>query len=115
MALPPDVRRQAEAQVATYCATRVPSELTDEIQIAYSIRGNSITIAERRPPWNPEFGSEWSSQDVARLRYDAAKGTWSLDCATTRGWQRYDFAQPARDVGPLLRAVEEDATGIFWG
>jgi hypothetical protein len=30
-------------------------------------------------------------------------------------WQRYDFAAPAPDGVPLLRAVEQDRTGIFWG
>jgi Protein of unknown function (DUF3024) len=59
-------------------------------------------------------GPEWSSTKVAQLRYDG--GTWTLYCADSNGrWWLYDDAAPAHDVEPLLAAIDEDATGIFWG
>jgi len=30
-------------------------------------------------------------------------------------WWRYDESAPARDVAPLLAAIDDDVTGIFWG
>jgi hypothetical protein len=51
----------AVAQVAAYCEQRS----TDDYRIEHTVRGASITIVERRPPWNPDFGSEWSSLKVA--------------------------------------------------
>ena len=46
--------------------------------IEHAVRGSSITILERRPPWNPAYGSEWSSLKVAQLRYDDRARRWRL-------------------------------------
>lgn len=98
MALPAD----AVTQVEHYC------------EIEHIVRGNAITIVERRPPWREDFGAEWSSTKVAQLRYEGA--SWTLYCPDSGGrWWRYDEAAPARDVAPLLAAIDEDVTGIFWG
>jgi hypothetical protein len=35
-------------------------------------------MVERRPPWNPDLGSEWSSLKVAQLCYDDAARRWRL-------------------------------------
>jgi hypothetical protein len=37
-------------------------------------------------------------------------------CADSNGrWWLYDHAAPARDVAPLLAAIDADVTGIFRG
>jgi Protein of unknown function (DUF3024) len=106
MALPPD----AVAQVERYCGSRV----SDDMRVEHAVRGSTITIVERRPPWSDDVGPEWSSTKVAQLRHDG--GTWTLYCADSNGrWWLYDDAAPAHDVEPLLAAIDEDATGIFWG
>ena len=80
------------------------------------MRGNEITIVERRPPWNPDLGSEWTTSEVARLRYDPSARTWTLRCPTSSG-RRHDYEGlgPARDFGAVLAEIEADPTGIFWG
>jgi hypothetical protein len=114
VALPADVRQAAVAQVERYCETRVPEDMRSHVRIEHSVRGNAITIVERRPPWRDDIGAEWSSTKVAQLRYDGAN--WALYCSDRSGrWWRYDEAAPARDVAPLLAAIDEDVTGIFWG
>ncbi|HEY6691416.1 MAG TPA: DUF3024 domain-containing protein [Solirubrobacteraceae bacterium] len=106
MALPPE----AVARVERYCESRAP----DEMRVEHAVRGNTITIVERRPPWSEDFGAEWSSTKVAQLRFDG--GIWTLYCADSNGrWWLYDHAAPARDVAPLLAAIDADVTGIFWG
>jgi hypothetical protein len=103
MPLPPDVREAAVAEVDRYCDER-----------EHSVRGSAITIVERRPPWSELAGPEWSTTKVAQLRYDA--GLWTLYCSDSSGrWWLYPDADPAPDVAPLLAALGEDATGIFWG
>jgi hypothetical protein len=114
MALPADVRETAVAQVERYCEARVPAEMRSELRIEHRVRGNAITIVERRPPWSQVVGPGWSSTNVAQLRYD--DGMWTLYCADRNGrWWLYDDAAPARDVAQLLAAIDEDPTGIFWG
>ncbi|MEK6252033.1 MAG: DUF3024 domain-containing protein [Actinomycetota bacterium] len=107
---------EATRTVEAFCSSRVPEGLRDEIRIECTRRGKSITIVERRPPWNPDFGPEWSETKVAQLRLDDSAGTWSLYCPDSNGrWHDYDRVGPSQTVEPLLAEVEADPTGIFWG
>jgi hypothetical protein len=116
MPLPADVRDTAVAQLERYCEQRVPEDSRDALRLELGVRGDAITIVERRPPWRADFGPEWSSSPVAQLRYDANARLWSLHYPDSNGrWWLYDDADPAGDVGPLLAAIDEDRSGIFWG
>jgi len=109
----PDIMRVASERVAAYCEAR---SSPGDYRIEHSVRGSSITIVERRPPWNPAYGSEWSSMKLAQLRHDGDTRRWTLYSAgSDERWHRYEFARPAADIAPLLAALDEDATGIFWG
>src|SRR6266508_6155243 len=95
-----------------FCDSRVPEDMRDQMRIECSRRGKSITILEQRPPWNPDFGSEWSSTKVAQLRYDDSVGTWTLYCPDSNGkWHHYDTMRPSQEVEPLLAEIEADPTG----
>lgn len=116
MALPPDVRQTALSKVERFCNERVPEELRAQVRLEHGVRGNAITIVERRPPWSELVGPEWTTSHIAQLRYDEDGRRWTLYCRDSRErWWLYDDAEPAADVGPLLTAIDEDATGIFWG
>ena len=53
---------------------------------------------------------------IAQLRDDGDTRSWTLYSAgSDERWHRYGLARPAPDIAPLLAALEEDATGIFWG
>ena len=53
---------------------------------------------------------------MAQPRYDARSRFWQLYSAGSDDrWHPYEFAAPAADVAPLLDAIEQDRTGIFWG
>lgn len=106
----------AAQRVATFCGKQSPVESRDSYRIEHSIRGKSITIIERRPPWNPASGLEWTSTKLAQLRYDERARVWTLySVGSDDRWHAYEFAPPALDVTPLLEAIEDDRTGIFWG
>ncbi|MFI4991550.1 MAG: DUF3024 domain-containing protein [Solirubrobacterales bacterium] len=112
----PDPYSSALAAVEVFCESRVPEEHRDELRLECSHRGNSITIVERRPPWNPEIGAAWTSMKVAQLRYDKAAGQWLLYCSDSgERWWPYDDVGPSASVDPLLAEIDADPTGIFWG
>jgi hypothetical protein len=116
MALPDEVKAQALREIESFLARKVPPDLADELKFDVSVRGNDVTIIERRPPWNPDFGSEWTASDIARLRYDPSTKTWTLHYPTSSGrWYDYEGLGPARDLRALLTEIEADPTGIFWG
>ena len=113
----PDPREVAFSATELFCETRVPEEHSDEVLVECSRRGNSITIVERRPPWDPErMAPEWSSLKVAQLRWDPATRRWSLYCRdSNERWWPYDQVAPSPSVDPLLAEIDADPTGIFWG
>ena len=116
MPMPPEVLEPALRRIEAFCATRVPDELRDEIRLEQTVRGSSITLIERRPPWSELVGPEWTSMKIAQFRYDAQGRQWTLYAADrNERWHAYDFVEPAGDVGPLLAEVADDPTGIFWG
>jgi hypothetical protein len=116
MALPTEVKDEAIALVATYCATKVPSEHDDKIRIEYRVRGDTITIYECRPPWREDFGPDWTSMRICSMQWDPETRLWTL-YARNRNDRRldYPFIDPASSVMPLLRELENDPTCIFWG
>ena len=111
MPMPAAVRDDAVRHVALFCDNRS----TEDVRLEHSVRGNSITIVERRPPWSELVGPDWTSMKVAQLRYDDNSRTWSLYAADrNERWFLYDDVARARNLGPLLAEIGDDPTGIFW-
>ena len=103
-------------RIRRYCEGRVPSRLRNEIRVELEVRGRSVTIVERRAPWTPEAGPEWTRLQVARFRYLAARAVWLLDWSdSNQRWHAYAAIEPSPNVDALLEEVEADPTGIFWG
>jgi hypothetical protein len=116
MALPELVRRGAEAKVGAFCTRDTPEHVRDQIRLEFTVRGDAITIVERRAPWKEDLGPEWSSQPIAQMRFDAGTLRWSLWWPEwDNRWHRYDGLDPAPDIDVLLRELREDPTAIFWG
>jgi hypothetical protein len=102
------------ARIRKYCQGRVPARLRNQVCIEAAVRGNSVTIFDRRPPWHPNL-SEWSRVRVAQLRYSADTYHWSLYWADRNGrWHRYHDLDPG-PVRDALNEIEADPTCIFWG
>lgn len=114
MALPALVRQLVDGKLKQYCENRIPSHVRDEVRLFHRVRGNSVTLVESRPSfWG---GDEWSRLPIAQFRYDAEAGVWTLYCADRNGrWHEYWDVDPGPDLEDLLREVDDDPTGIFWG
>lgn len=117
MAASDPVPAAAVKAVELYCETRVPAELRDEVEIACRKRGKSITIVDRRAPWNLELaGAEWTELKVAQLRFDPDSSRWSLHWRdSSERWHPYDGIAPSERIDDLLAEIEADPTAIFWG
>ena len=102
--------------VTSYCDRRVPERVRDQMLPEATVRGSAITINERRPSWREGIGSEWTSQKIAQMRYDATTRRWTIYWADRNGrWLRYPPARPARSVKELLEIIENDSSGAFFG
>ncbi len=114
MALSDTVRHQADSIMTAYCERRVPLHVRDKVRMHHECRGDSVTLFEDRPYWdNPK---EWSHMPIAQFRFKRETGKWVLYCADRNSkWHVYDIAKPSSNLERLLKAVDEDGTGIFFG
>ena len=46
--------------------------MLDQVRVEHRVRGRTVTIVERRPPWSPAPGQEWTDLPQARMKYDDA-------------------------------------------
>jgi Protein of unknown function (DUF3024) len=75
---------------------------------------NIVTLFESRPyHLDP---SVWTNTPIARFRFDAETKKWSL-CYADRNskWQPYMRIEPSADFDVLLKEIDDDPIGIFWG
>lgn len=114
MAIPPDVRANAEGALGEWCEKHSSTDVADRLRYTYDFEANSAFLVEQRPSFMN--ASEWSSRPVAKFRYSPAKGVWSLywaDRATDR-WHRHSGKATAADIRTLLDTVATDPAGVFW-
>jgi len=112
--IPSSLMLAVDRQLTKYCAAKIPADLADKVRLTYETKGTAITLIEERPGFDhPEV---WVGTPIARFRYNLEAGLWMLYWADRNlKWHRYEGVGPARTLGPLLREVDEDPTGIFWG
>src|SRR4029450_3265040 len=66
------------ARVRRWCAARVPEHARHQVRVECQIAPRHLTIVERRAPWREDFGPEWTSFPIARLRYTLTDNSWTL-------------------------------------
>ncbi|MBN2544013.1 DUF3024 domain-containing protein [bacterium] len=114
MSIPQAIKKNAEQLLTQYCEDKVPLEYQNEIKIKYYLRGNSIYLIESRPSYFKP--SEWLDLKVAKFQFNPDDKTWSLYWANrNERWFEYDYCEPTPELKDLLKAVENDETGVFWG
>jgi hypothetical protein len=114
MAIPVLLKKRIELRLANYYEARIPQRVRDRLRLAFRFRGNSLTLFEERPVFdNP---SRWIEIVVAQFRYDPETRDWRLYWADRNSrWHPYDDLDPSPDFDVLLKEVDDDPTGIFWG
>jgi hypothetical protein len=79
MAIPQPLLDDAMRRVTELCERLGPPE-TDRIRLTATVEANAIVVADERAPWDDSAG-EWTTTPVARLRWAATRGEWSLSGA----------------------------------
>ncbi|OGS46246.1 MAG: hypothetical protein A2539_02645 [Elusimicrobia bacterium RIFOXYD2_FULL_34_15] len=114
MAIPEGVKQQIENKLREYCSNRIPEHASDMVKLDFKIKGNSITLFEMRPAFDKT--NEWVDIVIAQFRHNPENSFWTLYCADRNSkWNRYIDTDPTEDFDKLLKEVEKDPTGIFWG
>jgi hypothetical protein len=101
------------AAIRRYCEQRIPPDARDQVRVEAQVTQNTVTVVERRAPWR-DVADDWSEQPIARLRYTATSGLWTLYWRDRNDrWHRH--TGPAANVLGLLNEIDHDSTGVFWG
>ncbi len=80
------------------------------------MRGRTVTIVERRPPWDSELPPEWMELPQARMKYDEQSRGWTLYWFDRNSKaHRYDLLEPDQPIERILAEYDQDPTGIFKG
>ena len=104
------------ARVRRWCDQRVPERAQHQVRLECHIADRHLTIVERRAPWREDFGPEWTSLPIARLRYTAKDKTWTLYWRDRNlRFHLYDRVGPSSTTEDLLDEIDRDPTHIFWG
>ena len=114
MPLPEFTKKLIETKLAEYCTNRIPEHAREQIKLIFNIRGNKVTLIETRPYYkDPSIRTE---NPIAQLRFDNAVKKWSLYYMDRNDrWHLYDLVKPSTDYNDLLKALDRDPTGRFWG
>ncbi len=114
MALPQLTKKQIEKTLAEYCDSRVPKHIRHQLRLEFAFRGNTVSIYEVRPVWDDP--TRFTEGPVAQFRFDPKAKTWTLYWRDRNlKWHVYDRKKPSRTFDSLLKEVDADPTGIFWG
>jgi len=104
------------ARIRRFCAQQVPPQLRDQILVEHRVRGRTVTIVERRPPWDSELPPEWTELPQARMKYDEQSRGWTLYWFDRNSKaHRYDLLEPDQPIERILAEYDQDPTGIFKG
>jgi len=101
-------------RIGTWCRERVPENLWDQVRVECEATDRHVTIYETRPPWDGQ--GERTQFPVARLRYSASTGLWSLYWRDPHlKFHEYTKKRPVKRVQTLLDYVGGHEDPIFWG
>jgi hypothetical protein len=94
------------AAVIAYCEQRVPPHALHQVRMEAVVDRHAVTLVERRAPWRPDFGPEWTSSPVARLRWSVSRREWTLYWRDrNHRWHRYEYSRPTTEIAALLEEI----------
>jgi hypothetical protein len=107
-------KQQAVEALEPLCEKRSPIWVRDQVALQFRIEGRDVVLYEKRPRYDDP--SRWVESYVAKFRFCANSGLWSLLWRDRNlKWHYYEPCEADADINVVLEAVDADPTGIFWG
>lgn len=91
-----------------------PQHLRDQLCFELEIEGHKVRILEVRPRWNDP--TQHVRSGVAQFTYTRTRDAWKLYWMRRDGkWHAWDPDENTATLAALVRVVDEDRRGGFWG
>src|SRR5699024_12288109 len=91
-------------QIDRWCSQCVPQHARSEMRVETKRRGRSVTVVERRAPWDSKSEQGWTERRVAQLR-SGQEGRWELFSIVRSSIGRKETG--ATDANKPVRLAEE--------
>lgn len=106
--------KRIDHTVGALCRRSSPAEFADKLRIVCEIEGHSVSVFEERPLWDGP--GEWTRMGVAKFRYFRSRDEWTLYwMRRDHKWHLYEPETKKRDLATLVRVVDADRYGAFFG
>ncbi len=113
MALSEFTAKMVEKKLGRFCRDKIPEMYHHQVRLGFKIEGDIVTLYEERSMYCDPL--TWINMAVAQFRYDEALNRWTLYYADSDfQWHLY-YLKPKADFEILLREIDEDPIGVFWG
>jgi hypothetical protein len=113
MAIPELEKERAFRALRRLC-DKVPLEIRHQLTHDFRVVRSDIEFFSRRPHYQNRKREIESV--IAKFRYNARRGAWALLWSDRNlRWHTYEGFEERRDFLELLREVQRDPTGIFFG
>jgi hypothetical protein len=110
----PELERTRVSRALEKFRSRVPEAIRPKLTYEYRFQGNAVVLVERRPDF--EDRTRHTELAVAKFVYSPTVGGWSLKWSDRDGrWHAYEGFENVPHFRVLLREIEADPTGIFFG
>ncbi|MEW6308993.1 MAG: DUF3024 domain-containing protein [Bacillota bacterium] len=107
--------KRIDRTVGGLCRRRSRPEHADELRVVYEVDGHAVCIYEERPPWD-DLPGEWMRLGVARFRYFRQRDQWQLYwMRRDLKWHLFDEVAPTHNLARLVKVVDENWYGCFFG
>jgi hypothetical protein len=100
--------------LAGFCERHSLPDIADQLRTTYDIDRLAVIVYEERPGWRG--AGEWMRTPIARFRYVRRQDEWELYWMRADfKWHFYEPAGRVRRLSMLVRDVERDEYGCFFG
>ena len=114
MSLPEFIIRLIENKLTEYCERKIPMHARDQIKLTYKIIGNKVSLIETGRYHRDH--TIWTETPIAQIRFDQVTKKWALFFTDRNSnWHLYDTVKPSVNFEDILKELDHDPTGIFWG
>jgi hypothetical protein len=93
---------------------RPPPHIRKELDIGYTLTGQSVELVEIRPQWDDP--SIIHRRPFAKATYVKAQDCWKIFwMRASLKWQGYEPTPTVSSIDDFLTVVDRDQYGCFWG